>query len=287
MAKVKIGVQASTVKKSFEEVGPYETLKKLHEIGYNSIEISQVATTPENIAEIQKATADFGMEIASMSASLKPQMPGAESLTTDYDKIVADCKAVGTDLLRIGMLPFDAMVSLEKVLEFCHDVNEITQKLKDDGITLYYHNHHIEFRKYDGKFLLDIIREKAPLLGFELDIHWIQRGGANPLEVIRDYKGKVELIHLKDYRIAPIPDEAFSALYQGDFVKFMTAFNDVIEFAELGTGSLPLKEIIEESISSGVRYLLVEQDDTYGVDPFESLKISREHLLELGYGNLF
>jgi hypothetical protein len=55
----------------------------------------------------------------------------------------------------------------------------------------------------------------------------------------------------------------------------------------LGTGSLPLKEIIEESISSGARYLLVEQDDTYGVDPFESLKISREHLLELGYGNLF
>lgn len=71
MAKVKIGVQASTVKKSFEEVGPYETLKKLHEIGYNSIEISQVATTPENIAEIQKATADFGMEVASMSASLE------------------------------------------------------------------------------------------------------------------------------------------------------------------------------------------------------------------------
>ena len=58
-------------------------------------------------------------------------------------------------------------------------------------------------------------------------------------------------------------------------------------FAELGTGSLPLKEIIEESISSGARYLLVEQDDTYGVDPFESLKISRDHLLELGYGNLF
>lgn len=287
MAKVKIGVQASTVKKSFEEVGPYETLKKLHEIGYNSIEISQVATTPENIAEIQKATADFGMEVASMSASLKPQVKDGESLTTHYDKIVADCKAVGTDLLRIGMLPIDAMASLGKVLEFCHDVNEVTQKLKEDGITLYYHNHHIEFRKYDGKFLLDIIREKAPLLGFELDVHWVQRGGANPLEVIKDYKGKVELIHLKDYRIAEIPQDGFDALYSGDLAKFMDYFTNTIQFAELGTGSLPLKEIIEESISSGARYLLVEQDDTYGVDPFESLKISREHLLELGYGNLF
>ncbi|MFY9901120.1 MULTISPECIES: sugar phosphate isomerase/epimerase family protein [Trichococcus] len=287
MAKVKIGVQASTVKKSFEEVGPYETLKKLHDIGYNSIEVSQVATTPENIAEIQKATADFGMEVASMSASLKPQVKDGESLTTHYDKIVADCKAVGTDLLRIGMLPIDAMASLDKVLEFCHDVNEVTQKLKEDGITLYYHNHHIEFRKYDGKFLLDIIREKAPLLGFELDVHWVQRGGANPLEVIKDYKGKVELIHLKDYRISEIPQDGFDALYTGDVAKFMDYFTNTIQFAELGTGSLPLKAIIEESIASGARYLLVEQDDTYGVDPFESLKISREYLLELGYGELF
>ena len=287
MAKVKIGVQASTVKKSFEEVGPYETLKKLHDIGYNSIEVSQVATTPENIAEIQKATADFGMEVASMSASLKPQVKDGESLTTHYDKIVADCKAVGTDLLRIGMLPIDAMASLDKVLEFCHDVNEVTQKLKEDGITLYYHNHHIEFRKYDGKFLLDIIREKAPLLGFELDVHWVQRGGANPLEVIKDYEGKVELIHLKDYRISEIPQDGFDALYTGDVAKFMDYFTNTIQFAELGTGSLPLKAIIEESIASGARYLLVEQDDTYGVDPFESLKISREYLLELGYGELF
>ena len=287
MAKVKIGVQASTVKKSFEEVGPYETLKKLHDIGYNSIEVSQVATTPENIAEIQKATADFGMEVASMSASLKPQVKDGESLTTHSDKIGADCKAVGTDLLRIGMLPIDAMASLDKVLEFCHDVNEVTQKLKEDGITLYYHNHHIEFRKYDGKFLLDIIREKAPLLGFELDVHWVQRGGANPLEVIKDYKGKVELIHLKDYRISEIPQDGFDALYTGDVAKFMDYFTNTIQFAELGTGSLPLKAIIEESIASGARYLLVEQDDTYGVDPFESLKISREYLLELGYGELF
>ena len=287
MAKVKIGVQAKKKKKSFEEVGPYETLKKLHDIGYNSIEVSQVATTPENIAEIQKATADFGMEVASMSASLKPQVKDGESLTTHYDKIVADCKAVGTDLLRIGMLPIDAMASLDKVLEFCHDVNEVTQKLKEDGITLYYHNHHIEFRKYDGKFLLDIIREKAPLLGFELDVHWVQRGGANPLEVIKDYKGKVELIHLKDYRISEIPQDGFDALYTGDVAKFMDYFTNTIQFAELGTGSLPLKAIIEESIASGARYLLVEQDDTYGVDPFESLKISREYLLELGYGELF
>lgn len=283
----KIGVQASTVKKEIEELGIYETMKRLSEIGYNSIEISQVETSPENIEAIQKASKDFVMEVASMSASLEPQVADGESLTTHYDKIVADCKAVDTDLLRIGMLPMAAMASLDKVLEFCEKVNEVTKKLKEDGITLYYHNHHVEFRKYDGKFLLDIIRERAPLLGFELDVHWIQRGGANPLEVIRDYKGKVELIHLKDYRVGAIPQEAVDALFKGEMDPFMNAFSNLIEFAELGTGTMPLKEIIEESLKSGVRYLLVEQDDTYGVDPFESLKISYDHLVELGYTELF
>ena len=282
-----IRVQGSTVKQQFQELGVYETMKRLSEIGYKSVEISQVETSPENIAAIKKACEDFGMEVAAMSASLEPQVKDGESLTTHYDKIVADCKAVNADLLRIGMLPIPAMASLDLVLEFCEKVNDVTQKLKEDGITLYYHNHHVEFRKYDGKFLLDIIREKAPLLGFELDVHWIQRGGANPLEVIRDYNGKVELIHLKDYRVGELPQEAVDALFEGDASKFMDSFNNLIEFAELGTGSLPLKEIIEESLSSGVRYLLVEQDDTYGVDPFESLKVSYDHLVELGYSHLF
>ena len=283
----KIGVQGSTVKQQFQELGVYETMKKLSEIGYKSVEISQIETSPENIEAIKKACQDFDMEVAAMSASLEPQVKDGESLTTHYDKIVADCKAVNADLLRIGMLPIPAMASLDLVLEFCEKVNDVTQKLKEDGITLYYHNHHVEFRKYDGKFLLDIIREKAPLLGFELDVHWIQRGGANPLEVIRDYNGKVELIHLKDYRVGELPQEAVDALFEGDASKFMESFNNLIEFAELGTGSLPLKEIIEESLSSGVRYLLVEQDDTYGVDPFESLKVSYDHLVELGYSHLF
>ena len=283
----KSGVQGSTVKQQFQELGVYETMKKLSEIGYKSVEISQIETSPENIEAIKKACQDFDMEVAAMSASLEPQVKDGESLTTHYDKIVADCKAVNADLLRIGMLPIPAMASLDLVLEFCEKVNDVTQKLKEDGITLYYHNHHVEFRKYDGKFLLDIIREKAPLLGFELDVHWIQRGGANPLEVIRDYNGKVELIHLKDYRVGELPQEAVDALFKGDASKFMDSFNNLIEFAELGTGSLPLKEIIEESLSSGVRYLLVEQDDTYGVDPFESLKVSYDHLVELGYSHLF
>lgn len=280
---VKLGVQGSTIKEALNE-DLYEAMKRVSEIGYKSIEISQVDTSPENIESLQKACQDFDMEIASMSASLEPQQEGAESLVTDFDKIVADCKAVDTDLLRIGMLPLNYMSSLEKVKDFCAKANEYALKLKDEGIKLYYHNHHIEFVKYDGKYLLDIIAEEAPDLGFELDIHWIQRGGANPVEILNRYKGRVDLVHLKDYRVNPIPQEAIDGLFKGEMDQFGEYFYNNVEFAELGQGSLDLPTIIQTALDAGTRYLLVEQDDTYGRDPFDSLADSYQWLIDNDYG---
>lgn len=282
----KIGVQVSTVVDSFKEDGVYNTLKKLNDLGFKSVEISQVETSENNIKEIQRACKDFDMEIAAMTAALEPQFEGGESLETHYDKIVSDCKAVGTNLLRIGMLPFDKMANIDKAIEFAKKANEYAQKLKEEGIKLYYHNHHIEFVKYDGKYLIDIINENAPDLGFELDVHWVQKGGENPVNILKKFAGKVELVHLKDYEVMPLTEDDLK-LMQEDMIAFREAFDNRARFAPLGQGSLPMKEIAQQAIDSGCKYLLVEQDSSYGRDPFNELKISRDWLVDNGFGDLF
>lgn len=284
----KIGVQAMMLKDSFAEVGPFETLRRVSDIGYSAVEISQIPMTAENVAELVRARDELGMDIASLSANLTiaPGMPG-ESLTTGFDKIVADAKALDTSMIRIGMLPFDAMGSLDKVLAFCDATNDAAERLADHGISLYYHNHHIEFAKYDGKHLLDIIADRAPLLGLELDVHWIQRGGLDPVSTIAKYGDRVAMIHLKDYRIGSTPDSAFAALAAGDVPGFMTAFAGVVQFAEVGEGNLDFRGIIEQSIASEAKYLLVEQDDLYGRDVFDCLTTSKDNLVALGYADLF
>lgn len=286
MTTAKIGVQAMMLKEKFEELGPYETLKKVSELGYNSVEISQIPMTDENVAEIKRARDEFNLEVASLSANVKPA-PGNDDLETNFDKIVDNCKTLDVDLVRIGMLPFESMKSLETVLDFCREANEYAIKLKEHGIKLYYHNHHVEFKKYDGKFLLDIIAEECPDLGFEIDLHWVQRAGASPIDTLKRFAGKVDLIHLKDYRVGDIPEEAFASLDEGDVMTFYNAFTNIIEFAELGQGSMDYKPIIEQALESGVRYMLVEQDMLYGRDPFDCLADSRDHLVELGYKDLF
>ena len=285
MKKGLIGIQMSTIKQKIDELGAYGTLKACAELGYHCVEISQIPMTPENVAGMKKACDEFGIKVAACTASLEPMMPGmpGEFLTTDFDKIVADCKALNCDMLRIGMLPMTCMGNREKALDFAKRADAMAEQLKEHGIDLYYHNHHVEFVKYDGQYLLDIIRDNTRTLGFELDIHWIHRGGENPVAFIRKYDGRIRLLHLKDYRIGEVrmPEGPFDA------AKFMQAFYGIVEFAEVGEGTLPVKECIQAGLEGGSEYFLIEQDDTYGRDPFDSLRISRDNLIAMGYGDWF
>lgn len=280
-----IGVQMMMLKGKVEEMGAYEVLKKLAEMGYHCVEISQIPMTEENVAQMKKACDEFGIKIAACSAALEPMMPGmpGEYLVSDFDKIVADCKTLGCNFLRIGMLPMTCMGSKEKVIDFVTRADAMAEKLKEHGIELYYHNHHIEFQKFDGKYLLDIIRDTTKHMGFELDVHWVQRGGENPVEYIKKYKDRVTLLHLKDYRIGALklPEGKF------DPATFMQAFTSTVQFAEVGEGNLPMKEIIETGLACGSKYFLIEQDDQYGRDPFDCLITSRDNLIKLGFADWF
>ena len=154
MEKGLIGIQMSTIKNKIAELGAYGTLKACAELGYHCVEISQIPMTPENVAGMKKACDEFGIKVAACTAALEPMMPGmpGELLVSDFDKIVADCKALDCNMLRIGMMPMNCMGSREKIIDFVKRADEMAERLQEHGIDLYYHNHHLEFVKYDGEY---------------------------------------------------------------------------------------------------------------------------------------
>jgi sugar phosphate isomerase/epimerase len=276
-----IGVQASTVKATFTEHGITETFRRCAAIGYRCIEISQLPMTPENVAELRSAASETGLRITAMSAAVEPMFPGmaAECLANDYDKIVAVATTLGCSSLRIPILPVACFADPAKALEFVDRAEGYAQRLAEHGIELSYHNHHAELVRHDGLTLLEHFRRRTTLLGFELDVHWLHRGGVDPVETIGVFDGRVRLLHLKDYRIAPVrlPDGPI------DPRAFLSAFYGLVEFAEIGEGTLPIARCIDAGTAAGCEFFFVEQDDTYGVDPIESLAISRRNLIALGY----
>ncbi|HEY9292520.1 MAG TPA: sugar phosphate isomerase/epimerase [Microlunatus sp.] len=283
----KIGVQAMMLKQQVADRGAYDVWAQLSRIGFSVVEVSQIALTPETRDEIARANDELGMSVAAISGGMGETGGGGnDSLRESFDKIVSDCQALGSSRVRIGMLPTIALRSKESLVAFAHDADQMAKRLADHGIILSYHNHHVEFARIDGEHVLDIIRTEAPNLRFELDVHWIQRGGMDPVSVLKAYSGDVDLVHLKDFRIALPPAEAFAALEAGDHKTWSEHWGKLVQFAEVGQGNLDFTGVIEAGIDSGAEYLLIEQDDQYGRDIFDCLAESREHLIKIGYADL-
>ena len=285
MNKPTIGVQMMMLRNKIEELGIKETFKKVKEIGFSTVELSQVPMTPENVEAIRESLDELDMRVCATSGALKAMAPGMkmENLRDDFDKIVADTKALGCKYIRIGMISFDCLGSKEKIVEYTKELNEMGKRLKEQGLELYYHNHHVEFAKYDGKYIMDIMAEESDpeYLGFELDVHWLQRGGVNPLEWIKKLEGRTKILHIKDYRISQTLD------LSGGMEGIMRSMADMVQFAEIGEGNLDMKAIIDLAGETGVEHIFIEQDDTYGRDPFESLEISANNLRKLGFEDRF
>ena len=73
------------------------------------------------------------------------------------------------------------------------------------------------------------------------------------------------------------------AVTAGDVGAFGAAFTALVQFAEVGQGTLDWPAILEQAIEGGAQYLFVEQDDTYGRDPFDCIADSRAYLKSIGY----
>lgn len=280
MSQPKIAVQMMMFKEVVKEQGLYAVLEQLKEMGYSCVEMSQIPTNEENMAALKKAISELGMEVCALSASTeKPEGSPFDSLKDDFDKLVKDAKDLNCNYIRLGIIPPKYIGKEADYLGFAETMNMYGKRLKEEGIKLYYHNHEAEFEKFNGKTALDILMENTDTecVGFELDVHWVQRGGQNPVKWIKKLEGRADIVHLKDFRINTEAGSRFCKERRPECV----------EFAEIGEGNLDFEEIIQTCIDTGVKYMPIEQDRTYDKTSFEALATSMKNIKAMGFENNF
>ena len=279
-----VGVQMMMVREQVAADGLLPVLERIAGLGYTSVEMSQIPVHEANVSALEQGRAELGVEVAALSVALnKSPVATGDALDSDFDKVVDDCRRLNCSYLRIGMMPVSAMVTKVAVEEFARQCEDASQRLLASGIQLAYHNHHVDYSKHDGETLFDIVRRLSPSLHFEIDVHWVQRGGKNPVDVLGEVAGQVELVHLKDYRIGLLPASALELLAAGDKAGFSREFAALVQFAEVGSGTLDFGAIIPTALASGAQHLLVEQDELYGRDVYDCLADSIAHVRALGY----
>jgi len=224
-----------------------ESMKKVRAMGYQAVQVSGVGVSdPVEIAAILNGE---GLTCCATHENNIIQEP--EAVAERLQKLACRYTAVPSPCGR-------EMNSLADVKEFAADMNKAGEILHNAGITLTYHNHNGEFRRYDGQMMLEVIYgETDPrYLQGELDTYWVQYGGGDSAEWCERLKERLPLLHLKDYKTNQDGDPAF---------------------AVIGYGNLNWQRIMKAAEASGCEWFIVEQDRCDG-SPFDSLQMSYEYI---------
>jgi len=243
---------------------PYEAkLSKLRAIGYRSI---QGGLVTELTNEEHKSLLDgLGMEMSCLAG-------GLEELQKDPAPYLRCCHAFGLDEIMIGAMPVENRADYNGYLRAIDRINQTARILKQEGVYLSYHNHAQEFRRFpNGIRGMDLLYEALDpdATRFLLDTHWIQAGGGDILYWLEKCRGRIRCLHIKDYRIAP--------------ANFATGIGSTHkQFAAIGRGNLPWRDIVDTALAAGIRSFIVEQDYTYGEDPYDCAAQSFETMRALG-----
>ena len=171
-----LGVQMMMLKDQVAADGMWPVLQRVADLDLRAVEVSQIPMDEPTTAALARGVAELGVQVGAQSVALKagPTATG-DALDAAYDKIVADCRRLSCRFVRIGMMPFTAMAGRDACEEWAGECEAAARRLADDGVTLCYHNHHVDLAQFDGERIFDLVRRVAPTMAFEVDLHWVQR----------------------------------------------------------------------------------------------------------------
>lgn len=260
MNKPVMGIQLYTLRDHIKTAEDFDaTLKRLSAMGVTDVQISAIGDFPAE--DQRKALDNNNMKVCITHKSF-------DMMKEDLATLVKDHETIGCDALGIGSAPSESRGNSGNVRKFIAEAEEIGRELKKTGKTFNYHNHAFEFFRLDdmAKTMMDLLIDEADpeLFNFIPDVAWIHYGGSDPVEVLRRMKGRVKVLHFKDYII---DDEGYR------------------KFVSLGKGIVDLKACYKVAIELGIPYIMYEQDcDWVDGDPFKAVEESWAFMQSLEKG---
>jgi|CZKF01.1.fsa_nt_gi sugar phosphate isomerase/epimerase len=253
---LEFGVQIYMVRDRLQPAELPATLRLIHEIGYASIETYPLVYT-RPAKELKALIEGIGLK--------------APSGHFDYDTLeehVDYAAALGLEYMICPMIARPLWDSLDGFKQAAAHLNKAAAKARAAGLKFGYHPHNYEFKKFEsGRGFEVLMRELDPSVKLELDIYWAIEAGENPLELMRKYRDRLALIHIKDRK--PVAGFTFSP-----------SDPHAAHYTEAGSGTIDWKAMLVEARQLGVRQYFVDQDG-YDVPVEESLRRNWKYLSQL------
>jgi len=269
-----LGIQLYSVRDDMKS-DPSGTLKKLSAMGYRYVEHAGYKDrkfygySPE---DFKKFLADLNMKMYSGHTTLSKEHwdESKNDFTDAWKYTVEDAATVGQQYVISPWLDEKLRNDPEMLKRVMDTFNRSGELCKKSNMKFGYHNHDFEFNtKVNGQLLFDYILANTDpaLVAQQLDIGNMYGVGGRAMDILKQYPGRFELMHVKD----EIQSE------KGEM-------NSKYESTVLGKGVLGVKDIVDYARKNGgTKHFIIEQESYQQKTPIECAKEDLEIMKSWGY----
>ncbi len=251
------GIQLYTLRDHTKTAEDFDTtLGRLAALGVKDVQLSAVGPID---AAVQRKIMD--------KYEIRPCVTHRpfDRIRDDLPALIEEHRILGCDALGLGWAPQEQRESEQDARAFVQTLQRAADTLARHGMTLHYHNHDFEFAPLPGsdKSLMALmLSETDPAsFGFIPDVAWAHFAGLDPAAFLQMLRGRVKVVHFKDY----VPGQ-----------------NGRPQFVSLGQGVVDLKACYDVCRELEIPYVMYEQDNNWtNGDPFVATEESWRFLLSL------
>lgn len=271
-----------------------ENFRRAAEMGYDGVELfGPNFEIPAE--ELRALLEELKLEPVSLHAPKTEMVEG----------LIPFANTLGMKFIGIGM---EVLKDEESVHRFAKTLNRIGKACAEKGLTLTYHNHTQEFAdcgrigsvpdaagseaesKSDGQAnrVIDVLmRETDPeYVSFELDAGWCAAAGFDPIAFVKQYSGRVKLIHIKESSrvVGPQPpmdfgslprDENGAPIFSDELKKTMEELDRIN--CRAGEGLVDWKALKEAAGQNGCQAYIVEREYSVSGNRLNDLRADLEY----------
>src|SRR4030042_1617206 len=267
-----IGVQLYSVREEMSK-DPLGSLTQVAKMGYEYVEHASYDNRKfygYSATEIKKILDDLGLKMISGHTVMGRQhWNEAKKDFSDSWKYLVEDAAVLQQKYVVSPSMDDSMRKTYDDFRHYMDIfNKCGELCKKQGMKFGYHNHDFEFsEKLNNEKLFDIMMKSMDpeLVVVQLDIGNLYNGGAVALDVVKQYPGRFENIHVKDEIAATEGRE-----------KYVSTI--------IGAGIVNAKKVTKLATRiGGTKVYIIEQESYQDKTPMECIKEDLEVMKKWGY----
>lgn len=253
-----LGLQLYSYRDMVGDAGIQKVLELVAKQGYTNLETASYNNGKfygMEPAELKKRVEDLGMKLT--SSHLGRNLSSDREADMAWWNVAVDAhNAAGMKYMVMPSSPLSGEgATMENVKRYGDYFNEIGLISAGASIRFGYHNHAFEFEnKIDGVPVFDLLLENTSPnhVTYELDVFWVKRGGFEPVDYMKKYPKRIQLLHIKD--------------------KTAIGAQNTVDF----------KAVFEQAYANGVKDWFVEVEE-YDTTPEEDIKKSADFLLKADF----